>query len=112
MERCRFKVAGNICIGARQYKQLTINMDNSNRLYIDAGRVYLGTTALTIHNQRGRMYVKVKGRQINVKNIPRKPPEWDLFKWYVLDGLFQLNPCPVIDWWLQMRQSGKYKRPV
>ncbi len=82
----------------------------SNRLYKIANRVYFGTTEINVHNQRGRLFIKHRNKQINIKNIPTLPKEseWDLFQWYVLDGLFQKFSCPVIDWWMAMRKKGTY----
>ena len=32
---------------------------------------------VVVHNQRGRLFIKYKGRQINIKEIPVKPDEED-----------------------------------
>lgn len=85
-------------------------MNTEGRLYKTDNGVYLGMEQKQIHNQRGRRFICVGKRQIHIDNIPVLPKEnkWDLFQWYVLDGLFQESPCVVMDWWMKMRSINKY----
>lgn len=78
-------------------------MNTTPNVYIEYGIVYTSTRkVLSIKEQRGRRYVYFNGRQINIKSIPEYK-QWDLFYWYVLDGLFVEYPCAVIDWWIKIR---------
>lgn len=85
-------------------------MNTENRLYKKDGRVYIGTIQKPIHDQRGRKFVCVCKKQIHIDNIPILPKEekFDLFQWYVLDGLFESFPCVVMDWWMKMRIKNRY----
>lgn len=85
-------------------------MNVENRLYKTDQGVYIGTIQKKVHNQRGRRFVCIGKKQIHIDNIPLLPKEnnWDLFQWYVLDGLFESFPCVVMDWWMKMRMKNKY----
>src|SRR5690349_13398224 len=88
---------------------MKINVEG--RLYIKDNQVYFGYNPLTVHDQRGRKFVKHRGRQINLKNIPHFPgidesddPVFD----YVFKGGFQHYPCLAMDYWIarwRMKQN-------
>lgn len=87
-------------------------MNTTPEVYIQNGKVYTSTRReLTIKDQRGRKYVHYNSKQINIKTLPELKPAWDLFQWYVLDGLFETYPCAVMDWWVEIRMAKKYFKP-
>jgi len=84
-------------------------MNKKPDVYILSSNVYSSTgRQLPVKNQRGKKYVNYQGRQINIKRIPEIKPDWDLFAWYVLSGLFFSSPCRVMDWWMEMREKGTF----
>lgn len=85
-----------------------MNINLSNRLYKQGDEVYFGYNQLTVHDQRGRLFVKFKGKQINLKNIPVLPEDKDPVFDYVFGGLFQNFSCPAVDYWI-MRHRMKRK---
>lgn len=95
-----------------------MNIDLHNRLYIDNGCVYFGYTQLEIKNQRGRLFIIHKRKQINIKNIPRLPEEEreDYVFDYIFRGGFELYSCPAFDYWIlrwRLKKKitiGQYKK--
>ncbi len=77
-------------------------MNVDNRMYLKDGRVYFGTREMPVKDQRGKQYVNYKGRQVNVKDIPRLPatePQPD----HVFNYIFVNSnkfPCPAMDYWI------------
>jgi len=50
-----------------------MNIDLTNRVYKVDDKVYKGYTPLTVQNQRGRLFIKYRGKQVNIKDIPVLP---------------------------------------
>lgn len=84
-----------------------MNIDLSNRLYKIDNRVYIGYNQVTVHNQRGRLFIKHKGRQTNIKDIPVLPGSGEdhVFN-YVFAGGFQTHPCPAMEFWIYRHRLG------
>lgn len=59
------------------------------------------------HKGKNRFYIQHAAGQLTVTDVIVEK-KWDLFMWYILDGLFQSYPCVVMDWWIRMRKEGKY----
>jgi hypothetical protein len=52
--------------------------------------VHAGSTCLPIKNQRGKLYVNYKGKQVNVKDIPQiDRSTYPVYFGYVFCGLFR-----------------------
>jgi hypothetical protein len=68
--------------------------------------VTYGDKKYRVQNDRGHKHivVRIDGKR---KKITVKERKWDLFYWYVLEGLFEKHPCKVIDWWIEMRRVNK-----
>ena len=78
-----------------------MNIDLKNRLYINNNKVYLGTTELNVHNQRGRLFIKYKGKQVNIKHIPLLPTnETDCVFEYIFNGGVIKYPCSAMEYWI------------
>lgn len=87
-----------------------MNININNRLYKVDNVVYYGYNRLNVHNQRGKFFVKYKGKQVNLKNIPVLPKEDNdpVFD-YVFEGGFQSYPCIAMDYWIKRWRLG-YKK--
>jgi len=83
-----------------------MNINLENRLYKVANRVYFGYTALNVHNQRGRYFIRWNGKQINIKEIPILPIEKDCVFEYILNGLSVTHPCIAMDYWIYRWRLG------
>lgn len=85
--------------------------DLTGRLYTTGGKVYLGTKECHINKQRGRRFVCLKKKQINLKDIPRLPQEEeesDPFCEYVIsENGYASYPCVAMDYWVLTIQMGK-----
>ena len=78
---------------------MSINLEN--RVYKIDDKVYKGYTPLTVQNQRGRLFIKYRGKQVNIKDIPMLPKvENDWCFNYIFGGLSQRYPCPAIDYFV------------
>lgn len=84
-----------------------MNINLENRLYKIEDRVYIGYNQINVHNQRGRLFVKIKGRQVNIKDIPKLPEvENDCVYNYIFKGWFRDYPCPAMDFWIYRHRLG------
>jgi len=84
-----------------------MNNNIDNRVYKIDDKVYKGYTPLTVQNQRGRLFIKYRGKQVNIKDIPVLPKvENDWCFDYVFGGLFQRYPCPAIDYFIYRHRLG------
>lgn len=84
-----------------------MNIDLTNRVYKIGERVYKGYTPLTVQNQRGRLFIKYRGKQVNIKDVPVLPSvENDWCFNYVFGGQFQRYPCPAIDYFIHRHRMG------
>lgn len=84
---------------------MSINLEN--RVYKVDEKVYKGYTHLTVQNQRGRLFVKYRGKQVNIKDIPVIPKvENDWCFDYVFGGLSVRYPCPAIDYFIHRHRMG------
>lgn len=77
-----------------------MNISLEGRLYKVANKVYLGYNRVNVHNQRGRLFIKWKGKQINIKEIPVLPVEKECVFDYIFEGGFRNYPCPAMDYWI------------
>lgn len=84
-----------------------MSIDLTGRLYKKGDKVYFGTTEITVHNQRGRLYIKHKGRQTNIKDVPVLPkPEKDCVFNYIFGGGSVTHPCHAMDYWIYRHRMG------
>lgn len=83
-----------------------MSIDLTGRLYKVDNRVYLGYNQVVVHNQRGRLFIKYKGRQINIKEIPVKPDEEDCVFNYIFGGQFKTHPCSAMEYWIYRHRMG------
>ena len=85
-----------------------MNIDLTNRVYKVGDKVYNGHTQLNVQEQRGRLFIKYKGKQRNIKDIPVLPQEKDDYVHsYVLGGGFIRFPCPAMDYWIMRHRRGR-----
>ena len=84
-----------------------MNIDLTNRVYKVEDKVYKGYTPLTVQNQRGRLFIKYRGKQVNIKDIPALPKvENDWCFDYVFGGLSVNFPCPAIEYPIHRHRLG------
>lgn len=83
-----------------------MSIELKNRLYKIGSKVYYGTTALNVHDQRGRLFIKHNGRQTNIKDVPVLPVEVDPVFDYVFLGGSVTHPCPAMDFWIYRHRMG------
>ncbi len=84
---------------------MSINLEN--RVYKIDDKVYKGYTQLTVQNQRGRLFIKYHGKQVNIKDIPMLPKvENDWCFNYIFGGLSVRYPCPAIDYFIYRHRLG------
>jgi hypothetical protein len=84
-----------------------MNIDLTNRVYKVDDKVYKGYTPLTVQNQRGRLFIKYRGKQVNIKDIPVLPEvknDWCCD--YIFGGLSVRYPCPAIDYFIHRHRLG------
>ena len=79
-------------------------------MYKIGANVYIGTCAVPVKDQRGRLYVNYKGRQVNIKDIPvlqaiqeEPDPVYD----YIFNGGFINYPCPAMEYWIYRHRMGR-----
>lgn len=84
-----------------------MSIDLTNRVYKVDDKVYKGYTQLTVQNQRGRLFIKYRGKQVNIKDIPILPKvENDWCFNYIFAGLSISYPCPAIDYFIYRHRLG------
>lgn len=84
---------------------MSINL--TNRVYKVGQQVYKGYTPLTVQNQRGRLFIKYRGKQVNIKDIPALPEvKNDWCADYIFGGLSVRYPCPAIDYFIHRHRLG------
>ena len=84
-----------------------MNIDLTNRVYKLGDKVYKGYTQLTVQNQRGRLFIKYRRKQVNIKDIPVLPVvENDWCFNYIFGGLSVKYPCPAMDYWVYRHRMG------
>lgn len=58
----------------------------------------------TVKKQRGRFYIHAEDRQVTVTKIVNSPEvPFNVFWFYVLEGLFQTHPCRLMDYWIEIK---------
>jgi len=76
-------------------------------MYKMGNAVYIGYMPIPVKDQRGRLFVNYKGRQINMKDIPVLPvPEKDHVFNYVFGGGSVTHPCHAMDYWIYRHRLG------
>lgn len=84
-----------------------MDIDLTNRVYKVDDKVYKGYTPLTVQNQRGRLFIKYRGTQVNLKDIPVLPQsENDCVYNYIFDGGSINYACPAMDYWIYRHRMG------
>lgn len=84
-----------------------MNIDLTGRMYKVDTNVYIGYTPIPVKEQRGKLYVNYKRRQINLKDIPVLPqPEKDPVFDYIFEGGFSKYPCIAMDYWIYRWRLG------
>ena len=84
-----------------------MNIDLTNRVYKLGDKVYKGYTQLTVENQRGRLFINYRRKQVNIKDIPVLPVvENDWCFNYIFGGLSVKYPCPAMDYWVYRHRMG------
>ncbi len=82
---------------------------NDNTIYVTGSQptVIYGNKTYRVQNDRGYRHIVVYIEGVR-KKISVRERKWDLFYWYILSGLFQSHPCPVINWWVRIKEKNKY----
>jgi hypothetical protein len=92
---------------------MTTNIDLTNRLYKVGDAVYFGYKALNVHNQRGRLFVCYRDKQVNLKDIPVLPKDEkpDPVFNYIFTGQSATHPCHAMDYWIRRHRLKQDIRP-
>jgi len=77
-------------------------------MYKNGVNVYIGYTPIPVKDQRGKLYINYKGKQVNLKDIPQLPQteENDYVGNYILKGGSVTHPCPAMDYWIYRHRLG------
>jgi len=61
------------------------------------------------HKDKERWYIQHATGQLTVTELVlKKEYEYNVFFHYYLEGLSVTHPCPVQDWWLEMKHQKRY----
>jgi len=84
-----------------------MNVNVEGRMYKSGANVYIGHMPIPVKDQRGKLYINYKGKQVNLKDIPQLPiPEKDYVFNYVFGGGSVTYPCTAMDYWIYRHRMG------
>ena len=84
-----------------------MDINLTNRMYKIDSAVCVGTRHVNVKEQRGRLFVNYKGRQVNIKDIPVLPQEEnDCVYNYIFNQGFINYPCKAMEYWIYRHRLG------
>ena len=84
-----------------------MNINLENRVYKIDDKVYKGHTQIYVQNQRGRLFIKYRGKQVNIKDIPILPADDNDYVYnYVFGNGCEMYSCPAMDYWIYRHRMG------